>query len=660
MAKDSYGAVDITLLKGLEAVRKRPGMYLGGLDKAIYNMAREVVDNAIDECLGGHASQVQVTVGEDNLVMVEDDGRGIPVDKHPETGRPGVEVVMCNLHAGGKFGQGVYKVSSGLHGVGVSCVNALSRWLEVEVYRDGKTYWQRYERGIPVTELKQRGATKKRGTKVWYLPDFDEIFVDGQTLDLPALTKRLRELSYLIPGVELKLTEPNGEHTFHNKGGLVAFVQHLNSAKEVLHRQPIHVLKEKGTTSVEVAVQYNDGYADHLVSFANTIHNVDGGTHESGFKRAMTRAINYYIDKNNLRKDKDPVPNGDDVREGLTAAISVRVHDAVFDSQEKRRLTNPEVEGIVSTVTYEALTTFLEENPAVARRIAQKAITAAQAREAAKKASELIKRKNALEDSTLPGKLADCSEKDPAKCEVFLVEGDSAGGSAKQARDQRFQAILPLRGKIINVEKNRLDKILGNEEIRAMIMAFGAGISDHASGGGASSENDNGSGNGNGKKEGGALFDVSKLRYHRIIIMTDADVDGSHIRTLLLTFFFRYMRPLIDGGHVYIAQPPLFRIKKGKQDVYVKDERERDKVLREMGGKGKAVISRFKGLGEMDADELGETTMEISKRILQRVNLSDAEEAEVIFSTLMGDMVEPRRQFIEKHAKSVTDIDTIG
>ncbi|OIO92392.1 MAG: DNA topoisomerase IV subunit B [Armatimonadetes bacterium CG2_30_59_28] len=660
--RESYDAVDIQVLKGLEAVRKRPGMYVGDTStRGLFNLCREVIDNSIDEVLAGEAEKIKVVLTQDGVVSVEDDGRGIPVDIHPQEKRPAVEVVMTMLHAGGKFGTAGYKVASGLHGVGVSVVNALSEWLEVEVSRDGKVYHQRYELGIPVTKVSVIGTATKTGTKVTYKVD-SGIFTSAE-LDREMVIKRLRELSYLNPVAELTLLDEvrNETFVFHNKGGIAAFVEHLNRNKNPLHRKSINFSKSRQEVDVEVAVQYNDGFNDTIISFANNICTVDGGTHESGFKTALTRVVNQYARKNNFLKEKQANLTGDDVREGLVAAISIKLLNPIFESQDKKRLGNTEVEGYVSSIVHEGLVEFLEENPSIAKRIVAKAITASQAREAAKKAADLIKRKSALEDSTLPGKLADCSEKDPALCEIFIVEGDSAGGSAKQGRDRRYQAVLPLRGKIINVEKNRLDRILANEEIRAMITALGTGIAerhniDH-NGNGDGDVDDDGENNGNGDKRNAiSRFDLSRLRYGRIIIMTDADVDGSHIRTLLLTFLFRYMRPLIDHGHVYIARPPLFQIKRGKTSMYAYDEAERENLLKEIGKKNISV-TQFKGLGEMNSEELRETTMDPEKRTVLQVTLHDAIEADEIFSVLMGDQVEPRKAFIENHAKSARYLD---
>ncbi len=689
--KGNYSAEDITWLEGLEAVRHRPGMYIGDVGRTgLFVLCREVLDNATDEALGGYATEIRVSLLPDNVVSIEDNGRGIPVGIHPKTGRSALELVMTELHAGGKFDGGNYKVAAGLHGVGVSVVNALSNWVEVEVKREGKLWKQRYERGIPQGDVTAIGKAEGTGTKVTYQAD-TSIFTTDE-LDLDLVTKRMRELSYLIPVAKYVMenhrVEPPTVEEYANKGGLASYVENLlNKNKTPLHRAPVVFKREKEGVEVEVALQYNEGYHDTIVAFGNTIHNIHGGLHESGFKTGLTRAINTYAKKKDLlKKEKDLTITGEDVREGLAAVISVKVPNAMFSSQAKERLTGPPtVDGVVNSVVGEALSEFLDENPNTATRIIQKAVTAAQARKAAAAAAALIKRKSALESDSLPGKLADCSEKDPRECEIYLVEGDSAGGSAKQGRDRRFQAILPLRGKIINVEKNRLDKILGNEEVRAMITAFGTGIADRVDYDDIAAEiedmeqgslelNDeeqNGEdtpesevapeNNGVVKRRarGGKVnsdFDISRLRYHRIIIMCDADVDGSHIRTLLLTFLFRYMKPLVESGHVYIAKPPLYSIRKGKQTLYAFSDRERDQILKQSRGE----VGRFKGLGEMDAEELWRTTMEPEKRMLMQVTAEDAAEADQIFSILMGDAVEPRKEFIEHNAKlidAVTDLD---
>jgi len=671
----NYGAEDITWLEGLEAVRHRPGMYIGDVGRTgLFVLCREVLDNCTDEALGGFATEIKVLLLPDGVVSIEDNGRGIPVGIHPKTGRSALELVMTELHAGGKFDEGNYKVAAGLHGVGVSVVNALSDWTEVEVKRDGKLYKQRYLKGIPEAEVKEIGKAEGTGTKVTYKADTN-IFTTSE-LDLELVSKRMRELSYLIPSckysVENHRVDPPTVESYLNEGGLSAYCEHLNKNKHPLHRRPIHFTRDKDGVEVEVAIQYNEGFYDNIVAFGNTIHNIHGGLHESGFKTGLTRAVKTYAAKKNLIKEKNLELKGEDVREGLSAVISVKVPNAMFSSQAKERLTGPQfVEGVVNSVLYEGLMEYLDENPTTGQRIVQKCVTAAQAREAARKAADLIKRKNALESDSLPGKLADCSEKDPRECEVYLVEGDSAGGSAKQGRDRRFQAILPLRGKIINVEKNRLDKILGNEEIRAMITAFGTGIAERVNYDELAEQEDqeeldledaedeaSEAGNGNGsapvrkRARGGKVtadFDINRLRYHRIIIMCDADVDGSHIRTLLLTFLFRYMRPLVEAGHVYIAKPPLYSIRKGKQQIYAYSDEERDEVLKKSRGE----VGRFKGLGEMDPEELWKTTMDPSNRLLMQVDLQDAAEADEIFSILMGDAVEPRKHFIEVNAKLI-------
>ncbi|HEY0072702.1 MAG TPA: DNA topoisomerase subunit B [Abditibacteriaceae bacterium] len=690
-ATGNYTAENITWLEGLEAVRHRPGMYIGDVNRTgLFVLCREVLDNCTDEAMGGYANEVTVRLLPDNVVSIQDNGRGIPVETHSKTGRSALELVMTELHAGGKFDQGNYKVAAGLHGVGVSVVNALSEWVEVEVKRYDKLHRQRYEKGIPQGDVEVIGKADGTGTTVTYKADAS-IFTTDQ-LDLELVTKRLRELSYLVPSASFKLenhrVEPMTVELYQNKGGLAAFCEHLNKNKTATHRHPIHFSRTTEKLEVEVALQYNEGYHDTIVCFGNTIHNIHGGLHESGFKTGLTRAIKAYAKNKKLLKDKDPEIQGEDVREGLAAVISVKVPDPIFSSQAKERLTGPQfVEGEVNSIVGQGIAEFLDENPNTAARIVQKCVTAAQAREAARKASDLVKRKNALESDSLPGKLADCSEKDPRECEIYLVEGDSAGGSAKQGRDRRFQAILPLRGKIINVEKNRLDKILGNEEIRAMITAFGTGIAERADYDDVAAqieameqghldlavvgEDDeviaeavsiNGNSNGGSAKRsmrGGkvnAAFDLTRLRYHRIIIMCDADVDGSHIRTLLLTFLFRYMRPLVESGHIYIAKPPLYSIRKGKQLLYAYTDRERDQILKQSRGE----VGRFKGLGEMNPEELWSTTMEPEKRVLLQVTLEDAAEADQIFSILMGDAVEPRKEFIEKNAKlldAVADLD---
>ncbi|MDN5332001.1 MAG: gyrase subunit [Tepidanaerobacteraceae bacterium] len=629
-----YDETKIEVLEGLEHVRLRPGMYIGSTDsRGLHHLVYEVVDNSIDEALAGFCKNILVTINKDGSVTVEDDGRGIPVKIHPKVGKPALEVALTMLHAGGKFGTGGYKVSGGLHGVGVSVVNALSKWLEVEVKRDGFRYYQRYERGKPVTNVEVVGKAEDTGTKVTFMPD-DEIFEDT-SFNYDVLAQRLREQAFLNKGLKIELKDlRTGKHqVFHYEGGIVSFVKYLNRNKDVLHDEPIYIeASKKDEWQVEVALQYNDSYVENVLSFANNINTQEGGTHLIGFKSALTKAINDYARKMNLLKEQDANLSGEDVREGLTAVISVKLVNPQFEGQTKTKLGNSEMRGIVESVVGEAMDRFLEENPVIARSIVEKAISAARAREAARKARELVRRKNALDKNSLPGKLADCREKDPRLCELYLVEGDSAGGSAKQGRDPRFQAILPLRGKILNVEKARLDKILSNEEIRAMITALGTGIGDD--------------------------FDIEKLRYHKVILMADADVDGAHIRTLLLTFLYRYMRPLIEAGMVYIAQPPLYQVKKGKEVYYAYSDEELKAVLEKLGkDREKADVKRFKGLGEMNPDQLWETTMNPKTRTILKVTLEDAIEADEIFTILMGEKVEPRRQFIFEHAAEVRNLD---
>lgn len=626
-----YDETHIQVLEGLEAVRKRPGMYIGSTGpKGLHHLVYEVVDNSIDEALAGYCDTIGVTVHRDNSVTVVDNGRGIPVGIHPKIGKPAVEVALTMLHAGAKFDGKGYKVSGGLHGVGVSVVNALSDYLEVEIKRNGKVYRQRYERGKPVTELREVGETFERGTRITFKPD-KEIFEDIR-FDYDTLEHRLRELAFLNRGVRIILEDEreNKKSNMHYEGGLVAFVKHLNRNREVIHKDPIYYEGSKDECIVEVAMQYNDGYVENIFTFANNINTHEGGTHLSGFKSALTRVVNDYARKYNFLKDNDKNLSGEDVREGLTAVISVKLTNPQYEGQTKTKLGNSEVRGIVESITAEAISDYLEQNPSVARAVIEKSIMAARAREAARKARELTRRKNVLENTSLPGKLADCTEKDPQLCEIFLVEGDSAGGSAKQGRDRRYQAILPLRGKIMNVEKARLDRILSYEEIRSMITAFGTGIDEE--------------------------FNMNKLRYGKIIIMTDADVDGAHIRTLLLTFFFRYLRPLIENGHVFIAQPPLYKVKKGKREMYVYSDKELNSLLDRIGRNG-VTIQRYKGLGEMNPEQLWETTMNPEKRTLLQVTIEDAIAADEIFTTLMGTKVEPRREFIEQNAKYVTNLD---
>ena len=626
-----YDENQIQVLEGIEAVRKRPGMYIGSTgSRGLHHLVFEVVDNSIDEALAGFCDRITVTVHRDNSVTVTDNGRGIPVGIHPKVGKPAVEVALTMLHAGGKFDGKGYKVSGGLHGVGVSVVNALSEHLEVEIMRNGKIYRQRYERGKAVSELCETGETKKTGTKIVFMPDY-EIF-DEINYEFEILEYRLRELAFLNRGIAITLKDErdNRQSTMRYEGGLVEFVKYLNKNREPLHKDPIYFEGARDECIVEVAMQYNDAYVENIFSFANNINTHEGGTHLSGFKAALTRVINDYGRKYNFLKENDRNLSGEDVREGLTAVISVKLPVPQYEGQTKTKLGNSEMKGIVEFITADAISTCLEESPSTAKVILEKAIMAARARDAARKARQLTRRKSVLENTSLPGKLADCSERDPALCEIYLVEGDSAGGSAKQGRDRKYQAILPLRGKILNVEKARLDRILGYEEIRSMITAFGSGIDEE--------------------------FDLEKLRYGKIIIMTDADVDGAHIRTLLLTFFFRYMRDLIDGGHLYIAQPPLYRIKDGKRDLYVYSDKELNKVLESMD-KNKVSLQRYKGLGEMNPEQLWETTMNPKTRTLLKVSVEDAIAADQIFTTLMGTKVEPRREFIEQNARYVTNLD---
>ena len=626
--KQSYDESQIQVLEGLEAVRKRPGMYIGSTSsRGLHHLVYEIVDNSIDEALAGFCKNIEVAINEDNSITVIDDGRGMPVGIHPKMGKSTVEVIMTVLHAGGKFGGGGYKVSGGLHGVGASVVNALSEYCEVTVTREGHVWQQKYSRGNILCDLTKIGDSDGHGTKVMFKPD-PEIFEDT-IFDFEVLASRLRELAFLNKGIAITLIDKREEEErvekYHYEGGIKEFVSYLNRNKEVLHESPIYVEGEKDGIIAEIALQYNDGYNESLYSFANNIDTIEGGTHLAGFKSALTRAINDYAKRFGHIKDSDKNLSGDDAREGLTAVVSVKISEPQFEGQTKTKLGNSEVRGVVDSIVAEGVSIFLEENPAVGKIIIDKALMAARARDAARKARELT-RKSVLERSTLPGKLADCSSKDPKECEIYIVEGDSAGGSAKQGRNRKFQAILPLRGKILNVEKQRLDRILNSETIRSMITAFGAGI--------------------------GKDFDEEKLRYDRIIIMTDADVDGAHIRTLLLTFFYRYMRPLIDGGHVYIAQPPLYKVSKGKKEGYAYTEEELANLLEEFGGKDNTInIQRYKGLGEMDPSQLWETTMDPEKRTLTRVTMDDAVIAEKYFTMLMGDEVEPRKEFIKENAQ---------
>lgn len=627
---NDYNASQIQILEGLEAVRKRPGMYIGSTStRGLHHLVYEIVDNSIDESLAGFCNKIEVVINKDNSVSVTDNGRGIPVEKHPKIDKPAVEVVLTILHAGGKFGGDGYKVSGGLHGVGASVVNALSEWMEVRISRDGKLHYQRYERGKPTTPLKIIGDSEETGTNIVFKPDpliFEEI-----DFEFEILSHRLRELSFLNKGlrIDLKDLRDDKEVIFQHHGGIKDFVKYLNKNKDVLHPEPIYVESEKDGTQVELALQYNDGYSENLFSFANNINTTEGGTHEAGFKAALTRVMNDYARKYNILKENNANLSGEDIREGLTSVISVKVREPQFEGQTKTKLGNSEIRGITDGIVNEGLSIFLEENPSVAKKVLEKSINASRAREAARKARELTRRKSLLESTSLPGKLADCSSKDPVESELYLVEGDSAGGSAKQGRDRRFQAILPLRGKILNVEKARLDRILGNEEIRSMITAIGTGV--------------------------GEEVDTNKARYHKIIIMTDADVDGSHIRTLLLTFFYRYMKPMIASGFIYIAQPPLYKVKKGKTESYAYSEKELEKITSEF--KSNYSIQRYKGLGEMNPEQLWETTMNPDKRTVLQVSLEDAIHADEVFTTLMGDKVEPRREFIQSHAKHVRNLD---
>ena len=630
--KQQYNAEQIQVLEGLEPVRKRPGMYIGSTGpRGLHHLVYEIVDNSVDEALAGYCSSIDVTIQRDNSIMVEDDGRGMPVDKHPKMGIPAVEVIHTVLHAGGKFGGGGYKVSGGLHGVGASVVNALSTHMEVEIRRNGKIYKQTYERGKTTSPLTEIGTSKTTGSKSMFWPDpeiFDDIEFDYGTLEY-----RLREMAFLNKGIRITLTDEREgkekQEIFHYEGGIREFVVHQNKNKEPLHQSIIYFEVQKKGMELEIAMQYTDRYNELILSYANNINTTEGGTHMVGFKTALTRVLNDYARKNKFLKENDDSLSGEDVREGLTAIISVKLTEPQFEGQTKTKLGNSEMRGFVETSTNENLTAFLEENPAQARIILDKCLRAARAREAARKARELTRRKGVLDGTSLPGKLADCSEKDPSISEIFLVEGDSAGGTAINGRDRKRQAILPLRGKILNVEKARLDKILNSDEIKNMITAFGCGIGDD--------------------------FNIDKLRYHKIIIMTDADVDGAHIRTLLLTFFYRYMTPLIEGGFVYAAQPPLFQVKKGKEVYYTYSDIEQEKLMTSLSDKpGKADIQRYKGLGEMDEDQLWETTMNFESRTLVQITLDDVAAADEIFTTLMGDKVPPRRKFIEENATYAT------
>ena len=635
-AAQEYGADQIQILEGLEAVRKRPGMYIGSTSsKGLHHLVYEIVDNAVDEALAGFCDTVKVYINEDNSITVRDNGRGIPVGINKKKGIPAVEVVFTILHAGGKFGGGGYKVSGGLHGVGASVVNALSTWLEVDIFHEGKIYRQRYERGKVMYPLKIVGDTDKRGTEVRFLPD-PTIF-EETVFDFAVLKQRLREMAFLTKGLKIVLKDKRPEEnvalTFHYEGGIREYVEYLNKSKEVLYPQVIYCEGKKGDVFVEVALQHNDSYNEGVYSFVNNITTPEGGTHLAGFRSALTKTFNDYARKNKLLKDSEQNLTGDDIREGLVAIVSIKIPEPQFEGQTKQKLGNSEARGAVDSVVSEQLTYFLEQNPNVAKVICEKAVLAQRAREAARKARDLTRRKSALDGMSLPGKLADCSDKDPQNCEIYIVEGDSAGGSAKTARSRATQAILPLRGKILNVEKSRLDKILVNNEIRAMITAFGTGIHED--------------------------FDITKLRYNKIIIMTDADVDGAHIATLLLTFLYRFMPDLIKEGHVYLAQPPLYKVEKNKKVWYAYSDEELNNILTDIGRDGNNKIQRYKGLGEMDASQLWETTMDPEKRILLRVNMDDdaASELDMTFDTLMGDRVEPRREFIEANAKYVQNLD---
>ncbi len=631
---NEYTAKDIQVLGGREAVRRRPGMYVGSTDqRGLHHLICEIIYNSIDEAMAGCCDKITVIIQQDNSVRVEDNGRGIPVEIHPTTKVSALETVMTTLHAGAKFGGKTYQVSGGLHGVGASVVNALCSWFKVNVKRDGKLYQQEYKQGIPQGKVAPIGEASDTGTIITFLAD-EEIF-SNVGYDFNTLSQRIREMAYLNKGLEITIrderNDPEDEKTFYFEGGITSFVRHLNRNREVRHRQPVYTTKTVNSTIVEAALQYNDGFAESTLSFANCVNTVDGGTHLTGFRSALTRVLNDYSRKNKFLKESDPNLIGDDVREGLTAVISVKLTEPQFEGQTKGKLGNPEIKSVVESVVGEGLALYLEEHPDDAKRIIDKCLTTARAREAARKARDLIVRKSSLDTATLPGKLADCSEKNPAYRELYLVEGDSAGGSAKQGRNRRFQAILPLRGKILNVEKARLDKMLAHTEIRALITALGTGIDDE--------------------------FDLSKLRYHRVIIMTDADVDGSHIRSLLLTFFFRHMVDLINHEHLFIAQPPLYRIKASKVERWVYSDQEKEEVLGELKGAKKVDVQRYKGLGEMSPEQLWETTMNPATRTLLGVNLEDTATADHIFHVLMGEEVPPRKAFIQAHAKSVKNLD---
>jgi DNA gyrase subunit B len=632
LSNNEYTAEDIQVLGGREAVRRRPGMYIGSTDqRGLHHLVCEIVYNSIDEAMAGCCTKIMVAIQENGAVGVEDNGRGIPVDIHPATNVSALETVMTTLHAGAKFGGKTYQVSGGLHGVGASVVNALSSWLRINVRRDGKLYQQEYEQGIPQGEVKEVGETSDTGTTITFLPD-EEIFGKAR-YDFDVLSERLREMAYLNKGLEIyfKDERKDGEKTFYFEGGITGFVRRLNRSRAVRHRQPIYISKLVNSTVVEVALQYNDGFSESTFSFANCVNTVDGGTHLTGFRSALTRVLNDYAHKSKFLKEDESNLVGDDVREGLTAIVSVKLAEPQFEGQTKSKLGNIEVKSLVESVVGEQLSLYLEEHPDDAKRIIDKCLIASRAREAARKARDLIIRKSSLDTATLPGKLADCSEKEPSRCELYLVEGPSAGGSAKEGRDRRFQAILPLRGKILNVEKAPSDKMIAHEEIRAIITALRVGIDDD--------------------------FDLSKLRYHRVILMTDADVDGSHIRTLLLTFFFRHMVELINRGHLFIAQPPLYRVKASKQEHWVYSEQEKEEIVRKLKGSKKVEIQRYKGLGEMNAEQLWETTMNPTSRTLLMVGIDDATKADQVFHTLMGAEVPPRKAFIQAHARSVKNLD---
>ena len=631
-----YGADQIQILEGLEAVRKRPGMYIGSTSlKGLHHLVYEIVDNSVDEALAGECSHIEVFINEDNSITVVDDGRGIPVGINKKSGLPAVQVVFTVLHAGGKFGGGGYKVSGGLHGVGASVVNALSKWLEVLVETDGKAYKQRYERGKVVTELKELGPTDRHGTTVTFLPD-EEIFEDT-VFDYATIKQRLREMAFLTKGLRISLTDKREEckktDSFHYEGGIMEYVSYLNKNQTVLYDKIIYCEGKKGTVQVEVALQHNDGYNEGCYSFVNNINTPEGGTHLTGFRNALTKTFNEYAKLMKLVKENDPALTGEDIREGMTAIVSIKIPEPQFEGQTKQKLGNSEARGAVESIAGEQIMIFLEQNPAIGKMIVEKALLAQRARDAARKARDLTRRKTALEYMNLPGKLADCSDKNPDNCEIYLVEGDSAGGSAKDARDRATQAILPLRGKILNVEKSRLDKILENKEIQSMITAFGTGIHED--------------------------FDINKLRYKKIIIMTDADIDGAHIDTLMLTFIYRFMPELIRKGHVYLAQPPLYKVEKGNKIWYAYNDKELENIMSEIGRDSNNKIQRYKGLGEMDAEQLWETTMDPERRVLLKVMMDEenASEIDLTFNTLMGDKVEPRREFIEQNAKYVRNLD---